>query len=181
MGMERRHSAEHVAAMAIGSSLVVWLLIGSTALPKLLGIDLAHTGSKWFYLSMLALSMAASIQMYRASEAFKRAVSQELWAKSEIERLRKKLERPRWTVLTGILAGSAFLFVLIDLVLGLGGRHHYPGYGGFLLLWISPFTTLGALKTALRPKLPAGRIWGQGQTVWVNEIKPIVSEHWGKR
>jgi hypothetical protein len=181
MGMERRYSAKRVAAIAMGSSLFVWVTISAMALPQLVGVNWHHSTRMWFYLSPLAVLITASIQTYRASKAFKRGVDQDLWDKKAIERLRETLEQPLWTSLAALLAGSAFLFVLIDIVVSIPGKHHFAGYGGFLLLWISPFTTLGALRATLRPKPSVGRIWGRGQAVWVGEMKPIVSEHWGRR
>jgi hypothetical protein len=182
MGMERRYSAQRVATIAVGSPLVTWILLATTCLPVLLGIGWDHARN-WFWLwsvlSVVALTLAASIPMFFAVEAFNRGVAEERWDKKSLDHLRETLERPIWAWLS-ILGGVVLTLIIVNLMSYSSAGHHLPnpplGTVSYSFIgsytYLVQFQTRSNLRAALLPKPIAGR----GRAVW----KPVISEHWGE-
>jgi hypothetical protein len=177
MRLEERSSAKRVAGIALGCSLVVFFALWATALPVPPGLESSRFHGEIVYeLSLFALAVAAGIQMYIAIEAFKRGVAEEIWSQASIDRLRAVLERRVYTVLLFGFIVFALAYVFIDLLNLTSHRHHHSMTGGLIYFWMSPATTLAVLRVTLRPR-PKSR----GGSIWLGEVKPIVSEHWGER
>jgi hypothetical protein len=176
MKLERRFSADWVAAIAIGSSLAVWLAISAMIFPHPFGDGSpASFGEKIYYCSLFIIAVAATVQMYLAIAAFRRGVAEAIWPLATVDKLKYRIERPMWTALAAALITGALLYVIVDITRLL--PHHHHGNGGLLYFWISPSITLGQLRSTLRPQSGSG----SGHSIWTGGVKPLSSEHWGER
>lgn len=132
----------------------------------------------WLTLNIawLVAGIAASILMYKAIAAFQRGVSGEVWDEADLAPVRRGLSHRSVSVALGAFTVCAFGYLLFDIVTrNFGARPHGSSIGGFAYFWLSPLTTVTMLRQALRPK--RDRLLG----VWRDEMKPIMSEHWGER
>jgi hypothetical protein len=178
MGMERRYSAGQVAAIAMSCSVVVWLAITATAFPEPFPVaSLGAQGGRTYYLSLLAIAVAAGIFTYVAIEAFKRGVRNEVWSKPSLDRLLAQLDRSVWKHASLGLVLVAIVYVIVDLATYGSGPHRYHFNGGLIYFWFCPITAYGQLKTTLKPPAPTRG----SSSIWLGDMKPLRSDHWGHR
>jgi hypothetical protein len=177
MGLEQRHSAKRIVAIVMGCSWLAWIAVTATALPDPLPNSPYRSHAEMaYYIAVLVIAVAALVLMYVALESFKRGVTNELWAEVALERLRTELNRPVWNVLTTILVVAALGYVFYDLTTWGNHLHRHHTNGGLIYFWLSPLTAYSQLKAALRPPPPP-----RGSVLWLDDLKPLHSNHWGER
>ncbi len=99
----------------------------------------------------------------RAESLLRNCLAEERWEPGEMERLKKTLAMPIWTVLFWSMA--AFM---------LAGPLFSPRPSLFVFLLV-PFHLIGRLRQVGRPKMEPG-LGGV-----LSGVKSIRSEHWGER
>jgi H+/Cl- antiporter ClcA len=178
MGLERRYSAERVAAIAMGSSLLTWLAVTATAFPDPLPNSPQGSHRELaYYLGLLLFAIAAGIVTFVFIAAFKRGVNDGIWSEASRQRLLAQLSRPVWTASVVVMALGAVGYVFYDLITYQYGVHPHHANGGLVYFWLSPLIAFGQLRAALKPPAPTRG----GSSIWLGDVKPLRSDHWGQR
>jgi hypothetical protein len=169
--LEQRYTAKQVAGIAIGSGCVAFLIITAINLPW--ESRVSHQVTLWVELSLLLTAVIAVALMYYALAAFARGVEEELWDKASLDRIRTFVEKGWWMVLLVFVLVFAMGLIAVDLVTR-WPRHHNIN-GGMSYFWVSPILAVMQIRGLLKPKKKPG------ESIWVGEVKPLISEHWGNR
>jgi hypothetical protein len=129
-------------------------------------------------LCWLVPAAAGVWMMVAAQSAVKDGVLLEQWCQRSIGELRTELEKTRWTITAGVLAGLAAAGAVSSLFVISGlGHQHPPAMGAFMYFWASPLLVLLQLRNAVRqPDTNITSITFFAQ----REVRPLISEHWGE-
>jgi len=178
MRLERRLTAEQLAAMAVAGSLLLYANVWQAMLPYHQHVRYVHGfgnllwAARWEITRFVLPLVAGMWMMYGALAAFRRGLEGEIWNDPSLMKLRAQTNRSVWTVIAStmvlILLGCIVFFSLIP-------SHGASGVGGFAYFFLSPLICLTQLRQAMRPKRDGAL------RVWQGDVKPLVSEHWGKR
>jgi hypothetical protein len=177
MKLERRLTAAQLAAMAIVGSLLLYANVWQAMLPYHQHVGHVHGfgnflwAARWEIARFVLPLMVGMWMMYGALAAFRRGLEDEISNDPTLMKLRAQTNRSVWTVI-------AYTMVLISLgyfVFRLIPSHGASRVGGFAYFFVSPLTCLMLLRQAMQPKRD------NAMRVWPGDVKPLVSEHWGKR
>ena len=114
--------------------------------------------------------------MYGGVAVFRRGVESEIWSDLALMKLRTQVDRLSWTIAVYTLVLIALSWVVFRWVSILTVSHHgASGYGGLAFFFASPLMCLTRLRQAMLPKRDST------PQVWPGDVKPLVSDHWGKR
>jgi hypothetical protein len=181
MGLEQRLTAAQLAAMAIAGSLLIYANVWQVMLPYHQHIGPVH-GFGWFLwavkweIARFVLPLVVGMwMMYGALAAFRRGVDYEIWSDLSLMELRMLIDRSIWTLAAYTMALTSLgyiVFCLFGILISPG--HGASRLGGFAYFFASPLTCLMLLRQAMRPKRDSAL------RVWPGDVKPLVSEHWGR-
>lgn len=182
MKLEQRLTAAQLAGMAVAGSLLLYAGIWQIALPYHLPIRPSHGFGDFlwaarFEIALYVIPLAlGGWMMYGGLAAFRRGVEDEIWSEPSLAKLRKQINRGVWSAAAYLLTTASLACIVFDLVSWHVGSHHRStSIGGMAYFLVSPYLCLTTLRNALRPR----RVREPG--VWPGDVKPLVSEHWGKR
>ena len=183
MRLEQRLSAAQVASIAIAGSLLLYANVWQAALMHYPQHGHVHSirefwgAAKWMFARLVPPIILGIWMIYAAQAAFRRGVEQRLWTDVSLNNLSARLDSKVWTVAGFAMALTAAGFVVADAFtrLVVGGRNGSSSAAGFVFFCILPLECLAFLRRTLRPG-------GDGpRSVWGNVVRPLVSDHWGKR
>ena len=172
MGLERHLSPAKLATLSLAGATLLYLDFCASTLPDRL-FPKSETRSAMFAELILGFVLPVALGLwlqFGALKAFQRGIADGLWPAATLQAMRDRIEKLR---LVPICAALCFLGIGYTLA-HFAHYQHAPPLGGFVYFAASPALAVGNLRKALKPPRDPRR------HNWREEIKPIVSEHWGE-
>lgn len=182
MRPERQLTAGQAASIAGAGSLLLYANVWLTMLSHHQQIGHVHGFGNLLWatrleIARLVLPLAIGMwMMYGGVAVFRRGVESEIWSDLALMKLRTQVDRLSWTIAVYTLVLIALSWVVFRWVSIFTVSHHgASGYGGLAFFFASPLMCLTRLRQAMLPKRDST------PQVWPGDVKPLVSDHWGKR
>ena len=154
------------AALSLSFVVMLALPIAGT-LPRGHGLAAFTAPRGLYFLTALLLLIGGCATCWRAESRLNKGLRLEWWSEGEVAAFREQIDRPVWKYAFWGASLAAIGLLLLAL------RHSPVGAFGYPIL--VPLQTISRLRQALQPPktVVSGIPWEQ--------LKPIHSEHWGKR